>query len=92
MSRLADEDWKEMHALFSSASEPFSYLSPASHEIAERAKARGALVTFDAGPNPHLLVPTRAASDWREWLAEHFSTYEVLEDRAGTGAQVTHVD
>lgn len=56
--------WKEfqdMHALFSTCAQPFSYISERSLEVLDRLKTDwdkhqdGPLVTMDAGPNIHLL-------------------------------------
>jgi hypothetical protein len=43
------------------------------------------IVTLDAGPNIHVLVPTADAEIWRARLRESFRG-EILEDRAGSGA------
>ncbi len=56
--------WKEfqdMHVLFSTCAQPFSYISERSLEVLDRLKTDwdkhqdGPLVTMDAGPNIHLL-------------------------------------
>lgn len=55
------EEFQDMHNLFSTCSEPFSYINPISKDILNklqefwRFEKDGPIITMDAGPNIHLL-------------------------------------
>ena len=59
--KIVNDEWKEMHKMFSMCQEPFTYLTDKSHSIINivdkfwRDHNTGPLITFDAGPNCHLL-------------------------------------
>ena len=91
VARLAWTEAWEMHSLFHTASEPFTYWEPgtieALHFLAAHLRdERPPIVTMDAGPNLHVLVETDQASRWRELLAAKFGAGKLLEDRQGLGA------
>ena len=91
------ESW-EMHSLFHTCAEPFTYWVPGTMEILRwiapyvlgASRLEGAekppIVTLDAGPNVHILVPTSSATVWRAALSAQFDGVTLLEDRQGTGA------
>ncbi len=99
LARIAWEESWEMHSLFHTSSHPFSYWLPQSLEllqwlrpgVEEGLALRSSdvpVVTMDAGPNVHLLVPEAHAARWRARVAERFPGLAVLEDRAGSGARL----
>ncbi len=92
LAHVAWADLWEMHSLFHTAAQPFSYWLPQSLEILQWLKpdAEGgrAVVTMDAGPNVHLLVPASEVAAWRSRIAERFPGLVVLEDCSGPGAQL----
>jgi diphosphomevalonate decarboxylase len=71
--KICWDEFMDMHHLFETAAEPFTYFTPKTHEMLEILKAfweenqDGPIVTMDAGPNIHLLF----RSDQHE-LAHHF--------------------
>lgn len=103
---LAREVWSEsweMHSLFHTSEEPFTYWKPATLAILEqlspivqgRVPGPGAgapLVTLDAGPNVHLIVPQNEVVSWMAWihadLMDRVPGLSVLIDRAGQGGGV----
>jgi diphosphomevalonate decarboxylase len=81
-----------MHSLFHTCSEPFSYFEPGTIEAIQwlaplMQTDEPPIVTLDAGPNVHILVPTEKAEQWRRSLKDRFYQFTVLEDRQGRGAQ-----
>ena len=87
-----EESW-EMHSLFHTSQPPFTYWLPRSLEILKAFSKRDAfgglpppVVTMDAGPNVHVLVPTSSADAWRAWIESTFPGLEYLEDQCGSGA------
>jgi diphosphomevalonate decarboxylase len=95
-STLAQVAWQElweMHSLFHTSPQPFTYWLPLSLEILKWLKpwvdegfSQAPVVTMDAGPNVHLLVPDSRADEWKARIAERFPGLEVLVDQAGVGA------
>lgn len=96
LARLAWQDAWEMHSLFHTAEEPFTYWLP---ESLRCLRALGALrtsqqlpvtpmVTMDAGPNVHVTVPSAHRDVLHAWLRRELPDFEVLEDRGGTGASL----
>jgi diphosphomevalonate decarboxylase len=95
-SRIAWSEMWEMHSLFHTASQPFSYWHPGTLEALQWLEPRmtgpaAPIVTLDAGPNVHLLVPTMDAPHWRARLKERFPDFAVLQDQAGAGAAIVDV-
>jgi diphosphomevalonate decarboxylase len=83
------ESW-EMHSLFHTCAEPFTYWEPGTieglHFLAGFLKEEfPPLVTLDAGPNLHVMVRWEDRELWRSRLAQFFSTRKILEDGQGTG-------
>ena len=84
------EAW-EMHSLFHTAEPPFSYFQPRTMELLQwldhEAKPRP-IVTLDAGPNVHILVPSAEADDWEKKINARFDGIEILRDEQGVGAEL----
>ncbi|MFA6303464.1 MAG: diphosphomevalonate decarboxylase [Legionella sp.] len=94
MQALQIEDWnsayqicwqefQDMHQLFSTSSQPFSYITHESVQVLERLQnfwqqhKNGPIVTMDAGPNIHLLFrPDQAAL--AQLVIQEVGHYEVL--------------
>ncbi len=89
---LAQVSWSEMwemHSLFHTCSDPFSYWAPGTIEALQWfspliRSEEPPIVTLDAGPNLHVLVAKERQKDWSVRLRRKFS--EVLEDEEGQGA------
>ena len=70
-----DEFW-DMHELFHTSKESFTYLTEESRQTLSRMKSRwdqekqGPLITLDAGPNIHLLFQTSQLDLAKDWLHE----------------------
>ena len=91
ISQLAwSESW-EMHSLFHTASEPFSYWKAGSIAGLQflapyLSDPVPPIVTMDAGPNIHVIVPETKRDFWREILKKQFPS--LLEDSEGQGAEI----
>lgn len=92
VSQVAWDELWEMHSLFHTAQPPFTYWQPGSVEVLrwfESTKAwEKAIVTMDAGPNVHVLVPKTDVQMWMKTLAEQFPETKLLLDTQGAGAMV----
>ena len=93
LAKIAWNEAWEMHSLFHTCSEPFSYWQPgtidALHWFAlKMQEASPPIVTLDAGPNVHVMVEKAHQTAWREKLRAHFQSYEILEDEQGSGASI----
>lgn len=107
--RVAWHSWMEaweMHSLFHTCADPFTYWKPGTMEVLEwiapfvrTARTHGEpgrspafetppIVTMDAGPNVHVIVPSSEAADWKVRLGDRFPELTVLEDRQGKGAEL----
>ena len=93
ISRLTWSEAWEMHSLFHTSSEPFSYWQPGTIEALQwfareiATVGFGPIVTMDAGPNIHVTVEASRAAQWRERLRKQFAGWPILEDHPGTGAE-----
>jgi diphosphomevalonate decarboxylase len=95
VSKLAWGEAWEMHSLFHTAEEPFSYWEAQTMEalqfltpsMSAASSETPPIVTLDAGPNLHLTVESRYADSWRARLSERFPQTRLLEDRPGRGAR-----
>jgi diphosphomevalonate decarboxylase len=90
------ESW-EMHSLFHTCAEPFSYWEPGTIDALQWlapmiSEPSPPLVTLDAGPNIHILVEKRYRDQWRARLKEHFTDTVILEDEQGYGAQLEGIE
>lgn len=98
------EAW-EMHSLFHTSAEPFTYFEPGTIEClrwfsgvlapfirapqsVKRPSSVPPIVTLDAGPNVHVLVPADEAADWKARILSRFPGLRILEDRQGRGARL----
>ncbi|MDR3607942.1 MAG: hypothetical protein P4M08_11260 [Oligoflexia bacterium] len=93
IARLAWGEAWEMHSLFHTCAEPFTYWQPGTievlHELSRAMKgANPPIATMDAGPNVHILVPESSRAEWRKRLHETFRGTRVLEDGEGRGARI----
>ena len=95
---LALEAWQEaweMHSLFHTSESPFTYWEPEtvsalqffSRWIEESSAAMPPVVTLDAGPNVHLIVPEGDREVWKKRLQSSFPGMEFLQDSPGLGAR-----
>ena len=91
LGRISWSEAWEMHSLFHTSEEPFSYWAPETLAILqwvspELKKGRPWIVTLDAGPNVHILCPQAQVAELRQALANAFPALSVLEDSQGSGA------
>lgn len=97
VSKLAwDETW-EMHSLFHTSEDPFTYWNGQTVQALEffsefMKAATPPIVTLDAGPNIHVLVPSADRAVWRDRLVSRFGKELLLEDSEGRGAQILGID
>jgi diphosphomevalonate decarboxylase len=104
LTTLAQIAWTEaweMHSLFHTCSEPFSYWEPGTldvlHWFSSWFKNSGTnlssippIVTLDAGPNIHVIVEKSDQEVWRNRLRERFAQSIILEDEQGFGAEIQY--
>lgn len=92
LSREVWEESEDMHGLFHTAQPPFTYRSLDTHEILKKLRTHPrfsqSLITLDAGPNVHVIVPTSEASEWRVYFEKTFPKLRMLEDIQGMGAVI----
>jgi diphosphomevalonate decarboxylase len=99
LSRLARIAWAEtweMHSLFHTSAEPFTYWQPGTLEalrwiapaVLSQGDLRAPIVTLDAGPNVHFVVPSADSGEWKRRIRERFPSCELLEDVQGRGARI----
>lgn len=92
ISEIAWLELWEMHSLFHTASNPFTYLIGDSLEALRFAslflkEAKPPLVTLDAGANVHWIVPAESKDVWLARLQERFPSNKILIDTEGSGIQ-----
>lgn len=91
LCRLSWQEAWEMHSLFHTATPPFTYWRPRTvevlNELSPWVDKASCLVTLDAGPNVHVLVPEAESPEWRTRLGHLFPGIDILSDRSGTGAR-----
>jgi diphosphomevalonate decarboxylase len=91
--RVGEIAWKElweMHSLFHTSEVPFSYWRGKTIEVLQWAKLQRLedpqlIVTLDAGPNVHFLVPSARRDFWKQRLEHQFEAV-LLMDEQGMGA------
>ncbi|STY29790.1 diphosphomevalonate decarboxylase [Legionella wadsworthii] len=78
-------EFQDMHQLFSSCEQPFSYMTETGNTLLRQLenfwdkKGDGPIVTMDAGPNIHLLYRTDQAELAREFKSDYLvGNYDVL--------------
>jgi diphosphomevalonate decarboxylase len=95
VSKLAWSEAWEMHSLFHTAEEPFSYWEAQTMEalqfltpyMSAQSSETPPIVTLDAGPNIHIIVESKQADLWRKRIRDRFPGVRLLEDRPGPGAR-----
>jgi diphosphomevalonate decarboxylase len=95
VSKLAWGEAWEMHSLFHTAEEPFSYWEAQTMEALQfltpfmgaNATETPPIVTLDAGPNIHIIVESKNADLWRKRIRDRFPGVRLLEDCPGPGAR-----
>jgi diphosphomevalonate decarboxylase len=100
VSKLAWGEAWEMHSLFHTAEEPFSYWEAQTMEVLQfltpfmsaDATETPPIVTLDAGPNIHIIVESQHADLWRKRIRDRFPGVRLLEDRPGPGARAWSED
>jgi diphosphomevalonate decarboxylase len=97
ISRLAWAELWEMHSLFHTAEVPFTYWQPATVQGLQffaqwMGQDSSPIVTLDAGPNLHLIVPKVEQEIWRKRLQKEFHTFKILEDQQGLGAKLEKLE
>lgn len=93
VARIAWSEAWEMHSLFHTCAEPFSYWEPGTidglHWFAPMIRESSPpIVTLDAGPNIHVIVEKKFREEWRDRLKGHFAGNVILEDQQGKGASL----
>ncbi|MGL6036940.1 MAG: diphosphomevalonate/mevalonate 3,5-bisphosphate decarboxylase family protein [Legionella sp.] len=85
MYQICWQEFQDMHQLFSSCAQPFSYITQESMQVLKLLqkqwddKGDGPLVTMDAGPNIHLLYRNDQAELARQFKADYLvGNYDVL--------------
>jgi diphosphomevalonate decarboxylase len=83
--RVCWDEFQDMHHLFISCDQPFTYINKESHNILNQLQVLweqqgdGPIVTMDAGPNIHLLYRADQAELAKQFKAEHLDgRYHVL--------------
>lgn len=83
--RFCWDDFQEMHELFSSCSDSFSYITQESTDLLSKLsrlwekESDGPIVTMDAGPNIHLLYRLDQINSAKQFQEEHLAgKYDVL--------------
>lgn len=95
LKKIAQDELFEMHSLFHTSQPPFTYWLPESLKVLQWWLNRGEkapVITMDAGPNLHILVPENEAQRWKANIREAFPEIEILEDRAGLGAEIEVIE
>jgi diphosphomevalonate decarboxylase len=93
VARQAWAECWEMHSLFHTSQPPFTYFQPGTIAVlrwlsSAVASPNPPIVTLDAGPNVHVLVPSAEVDQWLTKLNEAFPEYQVLKDTQGFGAEL----
>ena len=91
IARLTCEDSADMHELFHTSNPSFSYQTARTHEVLEQlnaVKTEETLVTLDAGPNIHVIVPKEQAMALRGKMSTLFPDLPILDDRASDGPMI----
>ncbi|WP_298622481.1 diphosphomevalonate decarboxylase [uncultured Legionella sp.] len=83
--KICWHEFQDMHNLFSSCEQPFTYISKSSMDILKILESKwedegdGPIVTMDAGPNIHLLYREDQADKARQFKSQYLlGNYDVL--------------
>jgi diphosphomevalonate decarboxylase len=92
ISKIAWQEMFEMHSLFHTSEEPFTYWAPMSLDVLGYfktfiEKGDNIIVTMDAGPNVHVLVPEKDQDLWLKRIVEKYPNLEILVDQQSKGIQ-----
>ncbi len=92
LSQIAWNELWEMHSLFHTCAEPFTYWEPETIAVLKWLKpffqnASPPIVSLDAGANVHILVEKTQAEAWLERIEQRFPNRKVLVDDNGSGPQ-----
>lgn len=91
LAQVAFADFRDMHDLFHTSEPPFTYWNDQTkllREFFDRAGPGRYLLTMDAGPNLHLIVPDTDADRWIARLEGEFRGLRILQDGQGKGAEL----
>ncbi|OFZ78650.1 MAG: hypothetical protein A2583_07025 [Bdellovibrionales bacterium RIFOXYD1_FULL_53_11] len=90
VSSLAWDEFMDMHELFHTCRTPFTYLEEKTFDVLEwlkpfvfgkaRIETAPPVVTMDAGPNVHVLVPSAVADGWLGEISMAFPDVKILSD------------
>lgn len=92
VSKMAYEEFLEMHELFHTCSEPFTYFNEMTLKLLDQLKKdqsylmKTGIYTMDAGPNIHCLVPTEYFEEIKRYWRSNFPEVEIRVDEEGVGA------
>ncbi len=90
VSQIAWQETMEMHSLFHTCLKPFSYWEPETIDILQEFaplmdSTDAPIITLDAGPNVHVMVPMDQKAHWMFKLRNRFPNLTFLQDSEGTG-------
>lgn len=91
LGELAWNDALEMHGLFHTADQPFTYWKSETVSLLKWLSfesSGNAILTLDAGPNIHLICPSVQAPAWKSKILRQFPEIRILEDTQGSGARI----
>lgn len=91
VANLSYDEAMEMHELFHTARPDFSYLAPLTHAVLDYLdynRTPETIVTLDAGPNVHVLLPKSQAITLRQNLLQSLPMVTILDDKSGTGPTI----
>jgi diphosphomevalonate decarboxylase len=93
VQKLSFQEMWEMHSMFHTVNDPFTYLKPMTLEIWDwitQDKPGHWILTCDAGPNPHLLVPEVDLHYWQMEFEKRFPHLKVLVGKMSEGIKIKY--
>lgn len=91
VAQAADADFRDMHELFHTSSPAFSYWNENTKKLLAYfadLTPGSFILTMDAGPNLHLIVPDAESFAWEGKLEARFPGMKILRDSQGKGAEI----
>jgi len=94
VSAVAWAEFMEMHSLFHTSNQSFSYWKPETLEVLSwihpsvGVDQSSPIVTMDAGANIHFFIRNEMKELFKEKLQRQFNRFEILEDSTGLGAKI----
>ena len=92
LKKLVWDDFMEMHELFHTAQNSFSYFTDETKKVLSFFESIDLqdrpIVTMDAGPNIHVLIPSDEVLFWELKIKQAFPDLEILSDQQGNGPLV----